>query len=328
MHSMIRTDLETLARPEGRLPGTPGHEAAAAYLLGRFEDLGLSPYPGLAGFEHAFDAGAGVVGRNLVGVLPGRDQSAAPLLIGAHYDSVIPAPSADDNAAAVAVMLDVVSGIATGELGRDLIVASFDTEEPPRFLGERMGSIRFVADVLRGPVHVAVIMDLVGHPFSLGPVPVDPHLIFALGAESHPALPSVLAGVDLPLVPTRNDRIGDLSDHAAFRAAGWPYLFFSCGQWPAYHTPYDTVDGVDLAKLQRLSTALGVVLRQADAADLGPARDHDTTELEVQALHRHLGPATMAGAAAAIGLQRIASRADLDRAVPFLHTLAVRGGLR
>ena len=165
---MIRTDLETLARPDGRKAGTPGHDAAARYLLTRFHELGLRPYGALPGYEHTFDAGFGVVGRNLIGVIPGRNPDAAPLLLGAHYDSAISGPSADDNASAVATMLAVARSIAQGELERDLIIASFDTEEPPRSFSEQMGSVRFVSDVLDRPVHVAVIMDLVGHPLSLG----------------------------------------------------------------------------------------------------------------------------------------------------------------
>jgi Zn-dependent M28 family amino/carboxypeptidase len=40
---------------------------------------------------------------NLAGVIPGSNPHLAPLLVGAHYDSVIAAPCADDNAAAVAI---------------------------------------------------------------------------------------------------------------------------------------------------------------------------------------------------------------------------------
>ena len=109
---MIRTDLETLACSDGRRAGTPGHEAAAEYLLTRFDALALRPYAGLTGYEHPFDAGAGVVGRNLIGVIPGRNPDAAPMLLGAHYDSMISGPSADDNAAAVATMLEVAGRIA------------------------------------------------------------------------------------------------------------------------------------------------------------------------------------------------------------------------
>ncbi len=323
---MIRTDLETLARPDGRKAGTPGHEAAAEYLLTRLDALALRPYGRLTGYEHPFDAGAGVVGRNLIGVTPGRNPDLAPMLLGAHYDSVISGPSADDNAAAVATMLEVAGRIASGELERDLIIACFDTEEPPRSFSDLMGSVRFVSDILVGPVHVAVIMDLVGHPISFGPVDIDPHLIFVLGSESHPRLPGMLAGLDIPVVPTRNDRIGDRSDHRAFRLAGMPYLFFSSGEWPAYHTYEDTIDGVDVSKLERLTRALIQVLSAADRAALGPAEDHDITEIELAALHRHLGGAGMALAAAAVGVERISTRADLDRLVPVLHQFASSGG--
>ncbi len=314
---MIATDLETLAHPAGRLPGTAGHDAAADYILERFAALRLASYAGFSSYEHTFDAGNGIVGRNLVGVIPGRDRSAAPLLIAAHYDSVIAAPCADDNAAAVAVVLAVAGTIPRGTLNRDVIVVAFDTEEPPRYLTAQMGSARFVADALVRPVDLAVVLDLVGHPVALGGLPLDPHLIFATGAESHPALPAVLEGLDLPIVPTRNDRVGDMSDHGAFRKKGMPFLFFSCGEWPDYHTRGDTVDGVDLRKLERLASALTLLMHQADAADLGPALDHDTTDLEVKMLREHLR--------ALPEIDAIRTRADLDWAIPRLRAAASGG---
>ena len=127
------------------------------------------------------------------------------------------------------------------------------------------------------------------------------------------------------MIPSRNDRIGDRSDHHAFRIAGMPYLFFSCGEWPEYHTFDDTIDGVDVSKLERLSVALVAVLAAADRADLGPAVDHDITEIELAALNRHLGPVGMTMAARAIGVERISTRAHLDRLVPALHNLAMSG---
>jgi hypothetical protein len=42
---------------------------------------------------------------NLVAVLPGKDRNLKPILVGAHYDSVISSFCADDNAAAVAIAL-------------------------------------------------------------------------------------------------------------------------------------------------------------------------------------------------------------------------------
>ncbi|MHC4710433.1 MAG: hypothetical protein ACYTA3_08420 [Planctomycetota bacterium] len=56
-----------------------------------------------------------------------------------------------------------------------------------------------------------------------------------LGSESHSALLSAVessAGAveDLQIVPTLNSFIGDMSDHHAFRVAGQPYVFLSCGR--------------------------------------------------------------------------------------------------
>lgn len=135
-----------------------------------------------------------------------------PILIGAHYDSVIEAPCADDNAAAVAVMLAVAARVTAQPLQRDVLVAAFDAEEPMYFLGPDMGSNRFVAEALQGPVHLAVILDLVGHPVTVTGLDVDPDLVFVTGAESHPVLPGVLTGLDLPIAAVAQTRVGDFSD--------------------------------------------------------------------------------------------------------------------
>src|SRR6266511_4388437 len=90
----LREEVEALALSAGRVVGTLGHERARRHLEDRLRALDLSPYR--AGGEDFC---------NLIAVAPGRDRALAPVLIGAHYDSVIAAPCADDNAAAVAIAL-------------------------------------------------------------------------------------------------------------------------------------------------------------------------------------------------------------------------------
>ena len=58
----------------------------------------------------------------------------APVLLGAHYDTCDSLPGADDNAAAVAVLLEVAAQMADETLERSVILAFFDAEEPPHFL--------------------------------------------------------------------------------------------------------------------------------------------------------------------------------------------------
>src|SRR4051812_18025469 len=91
----LQEEVEALAQPEGRVVGTLGHEQARQHLVGRLQQIGLSPYRG-----HTFALPYRAAGRdfcNLIAVVPGRDPALAPVLIGAHYDSVIAAPCADDN---------------------------------------------------------------------------------------------------------------------------------------------------------------------------------------------------------------------------------------
>jgi acetylornithine deacetylase/succinyl-diaminopimelate desuccinylase-like protein len=54
---------------------------------------------------------AGYRVRNLVGQLPGRDPTAAPVVLMAHYDSVPGSPGAADDATGVAAVLEAVRAI-------------------------------------------------------------------------------------------------------------------------------------------------------------------------------------------------------------------------
>lgn len=58
----------------------------------------------------------------------------APVLLGAHYDTCDSLPGADDNAAAVPVLLEVAAQMADETLERSVMLAFFDAEEPPHFL--------------------------------------------------------------------------------------------------------------------------------------------------------------------------------------------------
>lgn len=99
-----------------------------------------------ASFERPYTVGSQSF-CNLIGVVRGRNPHLAPLLVGAHYDSAIAAPCADDNAAAVAIALAIAEPVAASHrLERDLVVALFDAEEPPYFCSPAMGSRRFWED--------------------------------------------------------------------------------------------------------------------------------------------------------------------------------------
>jgi hypothetical protein len=339
MRAALEADVLALALDRGRLPGTAGHAAAREHLARRMRELGLAPWSG-AGFDLPYRAGA-FEGHNLVGVLPGSERSEwgspgdsggpslAPVLVGAHYDSAIAAPCADDNCAAAAIALAVTAAVPRARR-RDLVLAFFDAEENPYTHTDLMGSVRFYREQ-RGdrPIHCALIQDLTGHDVSLGrsarpeaaaAAAALRDLLFVTGAESHPALAPLLRGCvgpgGLPVIATLNRNVGDVSDHGVFRRDGVPYLFFSCGHWEHYHRPTDTPDRLNYAKMERIALLIGAVAAQLDGQDLAGTRGletvADTTAIESEMLAAALGP--LHGRVLAMtGLTQARTRAELDQ---------------
>jgi hypothetical protein len=316
----LQADVEALALPAGRMVGSAGHEAARQYLNRRMTTLGLRPYCG-GSFDLAYRAGR-LQCHNLIGVIPGQDSRQPPLLIGAHYDSVIAAPCADDNAAAVAIALSVAEQLSLTTPQRDIIIALFDAEEPPFFLGPSMGSVRFFKEhPPASGFHAALIMDLVGHDVPL-PQPALattlPHfskLLFLTGAESHPALETIVQQCrrdpDLPVMAALNRLVGDLSDHHIFRVNGVPYLFLSCGRWTHYHQPTDTSDRLNYVKMARIRDYLLCLTTALAATELPPSGEVDTTRLEIGLAKETFGSA-LPLVLSAIGLKQLQSRQDFD----------------
>lgn len=279
---VLSRDVHALATPEGRMVGTDGHDAARKYLVGRMGHVGLEPYSGTS-FELPYDAGRFGTMTNLVGMVVGAAPELPPLLVGAHYDTCGPLPGADDNAAAVAALLAAVGPVTRLGLRRSVIFAFFDGEEPPHFLTDTMGSIRFYEDQRTGPIAAAVILDLVGHSV---PVPGIDDLLFALGAEGSKDVARVVRDAPVPngirVLPTLHRYAPNLSDHFAFIEGGRPFLFLSCGHGPDYHQATDTPDKVAYGKLVAISGYVVALLAGLDREPLVTAEPGDTTALEVE----------------------------------------------
>ncbi|MEX2502439.1 MAG: M28 family peptidase, partial [Trueperaceae bacterium] len=115
----LEARVRALALPEGRSVGTPGHDAARAQLTEALQEAGLEPYGeafALTYRERGLDF------ANLIGVAPGRNRTAPPVLIGAHYDTAGAMPGADDNAAAVAIALEVAERLVGSLAERDVLI--------------------------------------------------------------------------------------------------------------------------------------------------------------------------------------------------------------
>jgi Zn-dependent M28 family amino/carboxypeptidase len=185
------------------------------------------------------------------------------VLVGAHFDHLGRSGrevywGADDNAAAVAILVEVARGLAARRpAGRGVIVAAFDGEEPPYFLTGAMGSERFAQapPVPLDRIDLMVCMDLVGHAFGgEGFPPEVKSSLFALGAERSEGTSAQLdrlARVEPGVIvrPADAEIIPPLSDYAAFWERRRPFLFLTAGRWRHYHTPTDTPEKLDYAKM-------------------------------------------------------------------------------
>jgi Zn-dependent M28 family amino/carboxypeptidase len=82
----------------------------------------------------------GATATNLVIERPGTRMPQQIIVLGAHYDTVATTPGADDNASAVAVMLEVSRLLQDYSGSRTLRCVAFACEEPPYFNLNLMGS--------------------------------------------------------------------------------------------------------------------------------------------------------------------------------------------
>ncbi|MDA1279665.1 MAG: M28 family peptidase [Chloroflexi bacterium] len=312
----LEADVLKLVSDRGRNVGSPGHIHARGYIAERLAGLGLTPYVGDS-FILRFGADNSHF-ANIVGQITGSSPELAPILLGAHYDTCGDLPGADDNAAAISILLSVGESLAGMQRERSVLLTFFDSEEPPHFLEPTMGSIRFFEDQQTSPTHVAVILDLVGHDV---PVPGMEDLLFVVGVESDPGLEKVLVQSEPPsglrTVPTQNSYVGDLSDHHIFRKNSLPYLLLTCGHWEHYHASTDTPDKLNFGKMEAIAGYLtNLVEILSDSILEGPFEGNETLPMEIYFLNKNIVPALRESG---IGLS-IRTRTDVDQLVALLMT--------
>jgi hypothetical protein len=199
-------------------------------------------------------AGRAQVGRNVVGVLPGRDERLRreAVVLGAHYDHLGAGEEeiffgADDNAAGVGALLSIAGAFARLPLAprRTVIFVAFDAEE----IGRR-GSRSYVSrpSIAVEETVLMINFDMIGRG--------DENHINAVGTRSSPALHALHQElnrhVGLRLSHPASFRLGR-SDHTAFYNAGVPIMYLFGGLHADYNTPRDTWDKLIPAKVERVA---------------------------------------------------------------------------
>ena len=240
---LLKAHVTWLADParEGRHAGTAGAAAAADYIARQLKDLGCE--------VQMQDFGGGR--RNVVGHI---GTAARYVLIGAHYDGQGPGmPSASDNAAGVAVTIEILRELKSKELPVSLAVVAFDDEE------QGLNGSRYYTDHPLYPLdnaQAAIIFDTMGRQF----MDLSTWTMFVLGAEYSQELSTVVEKRSRPeMLVVGTDLIGPRSDFAPFAVKHVPYLFFSHATHKDYHGPGDTADRVNYTKLAQDATFIAQI---------------------------------------------------------------------
>lgn len=87
------------------------------------------------------------------------------LIVGAHYDAAGPYPGADDNASAVAGLLELARMLSGAELPLTVELAAYPLEEPPYFLTAQMGSAVHARSLKESgvPVQAMLCLEMIGY---------------------------------------------------------------------------------------------------------------------------------------------------------------------
>src|SRR6185369_14798360 len=142
-----------------RTPSIPDSLVRAAnYIHSVFEDAGLTVS------EQDYDYYDQRV-TNLLGTVPASAGASAYYVVGAHYDTVPSTPGADDNASAVAVLLELAGRLRQARLKAPVLFAAFTLEEPPAHWTGDQGSRVFVRSCQSNGDSVlgAIILEMVGY---------------------------------------------------------------------------------------------------------------------------------------------------------------------
>ena len=277
----LLADVRYLASDElaGRSIGSAGADSAAEYIARRFAAAGLQPSSQgwFQQFKVSRDAPAvaqlhlgEVTGRNVIGVLPGRDPALRNeiVIVGAHYDHLGMGGAgsgaldpdvtnqvhngADDNASGAAALIHIASRLALQPPARTVVFIAFSGEE----LG-LLGSAWYVKNPLYplSATLAMVNMDMVGR--------LKNRRLVIYGVETAREFPALLdslnwyAGFDLK---KQGDGYGP-SDQSSFYSAKRPVLHVFTDLHEDYHRTSDDWNKINADGLTRVADYTGSIVR-------------------------------------------------------------------
>jgi hypothetical protein len=235
----------------------------------------------------------GTICSNVEAEITGNDQPEEIVIIGAHYDSVVGTPGANDNGSGVAGLLSLARRFSKRKVGRTLRFVAFVNEEPPYFQTDQMGSRVYARRCRERNEQIVAMLSLetIGYysddagsqhypaPFGLL-YPSMGNFIGIVGNLKSRSLvrrvvgtfrknePFPCEGGALPaLVPG----VG-FSDQWSFWQEGYHAAMVTdtaMFRYPYYHDPRDTVDKVHFDRVARVVRGLDAVIADLVRSEKG-----------------------------------------------------------
>ena len=228
---------------------------------------------------------------NIIATKSGTDPELGSIVVGAHYDSAHGTPGADDNASAVAVMLELARRFAQEKTRHTIEFAGFTLEEPPYFRSENMGSMKLAKEWYDSgkKIELMICLEMLGYftdeKIQEFPVPgmgfiypEEGNFIAAIGQLGSPA--PVISFSDLlkkhstlPAVSFSGPRIMagiDFSDHQSFWNYNYPAVMVTDTAFfrnKNYHTASDTPDTLNYPVMARVVESLFRAIKAFDEKD-------------------------------------------------------------
>jgi len=248
--------------------------AAKDYIAVSLRDMGCKPEIQSYPYE-------GRTYGNIVATLPGKDRPGEVVLVGAHYDTYAGTPGADDNAGAVAMLLELCRMLKQEPHGRTLKFVFFTLEEPPVFRSEFMGSAVYAERARRSGENITamICLEMLGYytdkrgeqrfplPFMSLFYSSTPNFIAVIGNLASRSLVRKTAaslGKTQGLAVESLCAVGflpgiDYSDHRSFWKHGYPAVMITDTAFfrnPNYHNENDTIETLDFNRMHILLRGL------------------------------------------------------------------------
>lgn len=221
---------------------------------------------------------------NLIVERAGKTRPDEIVLIGAHYDSALGTPGANDNGSGTAALLELAKRFSKIEPERTLRLVFFVNEEPPHFQSETMGSLVYARRCKERKENLTAVLSLetIGYysdeegsqnyPAPLGAVfpKTGNFLGFVGNVDSGPLVHRVLSSFrkhaqfpsEATSLPGTIQGVG-WSDQWSFWEFGYQGVMVTDTapfRYPHYHRRSDTPDKLDYERMARVVVGLEKVI--------------------------------------------------------------------